>query len=118
MATTVQAITGTYELDPTHSTVQFSVRHVDVSVFRGSFSEIDATLTTANGRASFNGEVHVESISIGDPRRCAITSFGVPTSSTRARIRRSASVRPVWSSRTTGGPGSQVTSRSSGSEFR
>jgi polyisoprenoid-binding protein YceI len=41
---------------------------VDVSVFRGSFSEIDATLTTTNGRASFDGEVHVESISIGDPQ--------------------------------------------------
>ena len=34
MATVAKKLTGTYELDRTHSTVQFAVKHVGVSTFR------------------------------------------------------------------------------------
>lgn len=67
MATEVQPFTGVYELDPSHSTIQFAVRHVGVSVFRGSFSDIEATLSTRDGRTSLDGAARVESISIAEP---------------------------------------------------
>jgi polyisoprenoid-binding protein YceI len=67
MATTTPALHGSYELDKTHSTVQFAIRHVGVSTFRGSFAEFDARLVIEGGRASLEAGAVVESISIGDP---------------------------------------------------
>jgi len=68
MATaTVQTTDGVYELDKTHSTVQFAVRHVGVSTFRASFGEIDASLEIENGGAELQARAAVESVSIVDP---------------------------------------------------
>ena len=39
--------TGTWAIDPVHSTVGFSVRHLMVSKVRGNFAEADATITIA-----------------------------------------------------------------------
>ena len=58
---------GTYELDRTHSTVQFAVRHVGVSTFRASFGDIDARLVIDNGSTELEAGAAVESISIGEP---------------------------------------------------
>jgi polyisoprenoid-binding protein YceI len=45
MSTTIeQAPTGTYSLDPVHSTIDFAVRHNNVSTFRGTFEQVDARL--------------------------------------------------------------------------
>jgi len=68
MATMNPLSDGTYELDRTHSTVQFAVRHVGVSTFRASFNSIDARLVVGNGRAELEAGAAVESISIGEPR--------------------------------------------------
>jgi len=38
---------GTWTLDPTHSTVGFTVTYMGVAPFRGTFREIDATLDAA-----------------------------------------------------------------------
>ena len=38
---------GTWNLDPTHSEVSFSVRHLAISKVKGSFESFDATLETA-----------------------------------------------------------------------
>src|SRR6266498_3437503 len=54
MATTVQPFVGTYELDRDHSTVQFAVRHVQVSMFRASFGDVE-------------GRARVKSVSIAEP---------------------------------------------------
>jgi polyisoprenoid-binding protein YceI len=67
MTTAVQAAEGIYELDATHSTVQFAVRHVGVSSFRASFGEIDARLVLENGTAKLEASAGVESVSIVDP---------------------------------------------------
>jgi polyisoprenoid-binding protein YceI len=67
MATAVQTADGVYELDKTHSTVQFAVRHVGVSTFRGSFGEIDATLEVENGSAELRARAAVASVSIVEP---------------------------------------------------
>ena len=48
MATTTSVLRGTYELDKTHSTVDFAVRHVGVSTFRASFRQLDARLVVGN----------------------------------------------------------------------
>jgi polyisoprenoid-binding protein YceI len=67
MATTMPVLDGTYELDRTHSTVQFAVRHAGVSTFRASFADIDARLTIEGGTAVLAAGTAVESISIVDP---------------------------------------------------
>lgn len=67
MATAVETADGIYELDKTHSTVQFAVRHVGVSSFRAAFGEIDARLVLEQGRAELEASAVVESVSIGDP---------------------------------------------------
>lgn len=67
MATAVQTADGVYELDKTHSTVQFAVRHVGVSTFRASFGDIDAHLVIENGSQELEARVPVESVSIVEP---------------------------------------------------
>jgi polyisoprenoid-binding protein YceI len=67
MATAAHPSVGVYELDPVHSTVQFAVRHVLVSTFRGSFSDVTAQLTVDDDGVGLVGRVPVESISIVEP---------------------------------------------------
>jgi polyisoprenoid-binding protein YceI len=67
MATATQVLDGTYELDRTHSTVQFAIRHVGISTFRGSFADLEANLIVEDEVASLEASAVVESISIGEP---------------------------------------------------
>jgi polyisoprenoid-binding protein YceI len=67
MATTVRPFAGTYELDHTHSTVQFEVRHQQISTFRASFADIDAGLSADDDMIALVGVARVDSVSIGDP---------------------------------------------------
>jgi polyisoprenoid-binding protein YceI len=67
MATALQPFTGTYVLDPHHSTFQFAVRHVGVSTFRASFADIDARLVAEEETISLEGRVLAESVSITQP---------------------------------------------------
>ena len=67
MAIAVHEADGVYQLDKTHSTVQFAVRHVGVSTFRASFGELDASLAIENGRAELRARAAVESVSIVEP---------------------------------------------------
>jgi len=54
---------GTWQLDPVHSTVGFSVRHMVVANFRGGFGTFDVTLDETGLR----GTVDVASISVSEP---------------------------------------------------
>jgi len=67
MTTPVLVAGETYELDRTHSTVQFAVRHVGVSTFRGSFDDVDAELTQVGDDLQLRAQAVVASISITDP---------------------------------------------------
>jgi polyisoprenoid-binding protein YceI len=67
MATTVQPFVGTYELHRDHSTVQFAVRHVQVSMVRASFGDVEARLTAKDGTIALEGQARVESVSIAEP---------------------------------------------------
>jgi polyisoprenoid-binding protein YceI len=45
MSTTLQEVpTGTYAVDPIHSTFGFAVKHNGISLFRGQFERVEATL--------------------------------------------------------------------------
>jgi polyisoprenoid-binding protein YceI len=67
MTTPVLVAGEVYELDRTHSTVQFAVRHVGVSTFRGSFDDVDAQLTRDGDELQLRAQAVVASISITDP---------------------------------------------------
>jgi polyisoprenoid-binding protein YceI len=58
-------VRGTYTADPVHSSFGFAVRYQGVSLFRGSLSEVSATLS--DGR--LEGTAEVESISIRTPEQ-------------------------------------------------
>lgn len=60
--------TGTYTLDPVHSSIGFGVKHMVVSTFRGTFADYDASLTVGeDGLPVLTGTVAVGSIETKDP---------------------------------------------------
>ena len=66
MATAVRPFTGTYDIDPVHSSVHFAVDHI-VSTFRASFDDIAGRLRIEDGDATLTASAVVESISITEP---------------------------------------------------
>jgi polyisoprenoid-binding protein YceI len=60
---TTPLLSSTYNADPVHSSFGFAVRYQGVSLFKGTLSEVAATLT--DGR--LDGTAQVESISIRTP---------------------------------------------------
>ena len=53
-----QLPTGTWKLDPIHSSASFAVKHMVVATFRGRFEDFDATLEVADdGTAKIVGTV-------------------------------------------------------------
>ena len=65
---TVGSLAATYCADPDHSSVGFAVRHMSVATFRGSFSDIEASVAIADdGSLSLFGTAQVRSISIVSP---------------------------------------------------
>ncbi|MGE2836392.1 YceI family protein [Mycobacterium sp. SMC-4] len=69
-ATTLSA--GTWAIDPVHSSVGFSVRHLMVSKVRGEFEKFHGAITVAeNGTPSVQAEVAVDSINTRNEQRDA-----------------------------------------------
>ena len=61
---------GTWNIDATHSTVGFSVRHLMVSKVRGRFQNFSGTITvSADGTPSVNAEIDVASITTDNEQR-------------------------------------------------
>src|SRR3954471_20612959 len=60
---TIATLAGNYAADPIHSSFGFAVRYQGVSLFKGTLSEVAATL--ADGR--LEGSAKAESISIRTP---------------------------------------------------
>jgi polyisoprenoid-binding protein YceI len=69
--TSVRPAAGTYALDPSHSSVSFSARHLMVSKVRGSFAVTGGVLTVAEdpGASSVEATIDAASVSSGDPKR-------------------------------------------------
>ncbi|NMO01520.1 YceI family protein [Gordonia sp. TBRC 11910] len=63
---------GTWTIDPVHSTVGFSVKHLMVSKVRGTFDTFSGTVTVAeDGTPSVSAEISVASISTKNDQRDA-----------------------------------------------
>jgi polyisoprenoid-binding protein YceI len=66
-ATTQELVpTGTWTVDNTHSSATFEADHGGVSVFRGGFKPIEATLISDDDGIRLEGGVAVDSISVDD----------------------------------------------------
>src|SRR3954463_5966074 len=65
MTTATAPFSGTYNADPVHSSFGFAVRYQGVSLFKGSLSEVAATLVDGQ----LDGAAQVESISIRTPEQ-------------------------------------------------
>ena len=64
---TTVAPAGVWQLDATHSSASFAVKHMVVATFRGHFDEFEAQLIVDQaGEAKFTGTVQVGSIVVKD----------------------------------------------------
>jgi len=70
-ATAALIPTGTWTVDPAHSTVGFSVKHLGIATVRGHFEEFDGTLEIGEGLSSARafGTVQGASINTNDAGR-------------------------------------------------
>ncbi len=67
MTTAVQPFSGTYVSDPIHSSFGFAVRYSGLSDYRGTLSDVEATLRSGDSGLSLEGGANVDSISIQNP---------------------------------------------------
>ena len=64
--------TGTWAIDPVHSSISFSVRHLMVSKVRGSFGTFSgAVVVGEDGTPSVSAEIAVDSLDTGNEQRDA-----------------------------------------------
>jgi len=71
-ATSTALTAGTWAIDPVHSTIGFSVRHLMVSKVRGSFDQFSGVITVGeDGTASVTAEIDVNSINTRNEQRDA-----------------------------------------------
>jgi polyisoprenoid-binding protein YceI len=75
-AVAVQPFSGTFRADPAHSSFAFSVRHSEVYRFRGSLSDVNATLRADGAAPSLEGSARVESISVREPAEMRANVLG------------------------------------------
>lgn len=59
-----QYTAGTWKLDPTHSTLAFSVKHLMISKVRGTFDSFDVTIVTAENPAESTIEATIDVASV------------------------------------------------------
>ena len=72
VATATELSTGTWAIDPVHSSVNFSVRHLMVSKVRGHFGVFSGAITVAeDGTPSVSADIDVTSLSTGNDQRDA-----------------------------------------------
>lgn len=60
----VQVPAGTWQIDPSHSSVAFTVRHMMVSKVRGRFAAFSGTITSAQDELTSSTEVAIDVASI------------------------------------------------------
>src|SRR3954454_986483 len=72
IATTIVP-TGTWTVDPAHSTIGFAVKHMGIATVRGEFTEFDGTLEIAGDLSSAraHGTVKATSVDTNEPQRDA-----------------------------------------------
>src|SRR6476469_9955748 len=69
---TTQLGAGTWAIDPVHSSISFSVRHLMVSKVRGNFENFSGAIVVAeDGTPSVTAEIAVDSLHTGNEQRDA-----------------------------------------------
>lgn len=68
IATTVIP-TGAWTVDPIHSNVEFSVKHVGIATVKGRFNQFEGTLEVGPDGAVGSGSVEVQSVDTGEQQR-------------------------------------------------
>jgi polyisoprenoid-binding protein YceI len=69
---TAQLGTGTWAVDPVHSSISFSVRHLVVSKVRGTFEKFSGAIDVAeDGTPSVTAEIAVDSVHTNNEQRDA-----------------------------------------------
>jgi polyisoprenoid-binding protein YceI len=61
--------TGTWTVDPIHSNVEFSVKHVGIATVKGRFNRFEGTLQVDADGAVGSGSVEVQSVDTGEQQR-------------------------------------------------
>jgi polyisoprenoid-binding protein YceI len=62
--------TGTWTIDPVHSSIGFSVRHLVVSKVRGNFGTFSGAIVVAeDGTPSVSAEIAIDSVNSGNTQR-------------------------------------------------
>lgn len=69
----VRVPTGTWSIDPAHSSVEFRVKHMMISTVRGRFTEFEGTIEAAPDYhdSKVRGTVETASVDTNEPRRDA-----------------------------------------------
>ena len=69
----VRVPTGTWSVDPAHSSVEFRVKHMMISTVRGHFAEFEGTIEAAADYhdSKVRGTVQTASVDTNEPRRDA-----------------------------------------------
>jgi polyisoprenoid-binding protein YceI len=63
--------TGTWKVDPVHSSVEFQVKHLGIATVKGQFNKFEGTLEVGAEGARAYGTVEVESVDTREPQRDA-----------------------------------------------
>ena len=75
-STQTEQLTGTWTIDPSHSTVEFSVKHMMITTVKGRFGGVEGTVRTAAGSGdAWVAEVDIDASTI-DTGSSAINSEG------------------------------------------
>jgi polyisoprenoid-binding protein YceI len=70
-AATTPLPTGTWRVDPVHSSVEFQVKHLGIATVKGQFTEFEGTLEIGADGARASGSVEVASVDTREPQRDA-----------------------------------------------
>lgn len=70
-AATTPLPTGTWKVDPVHSSVEFQVKHLGIATVKGQFKEFEGTLEIGEDGARASGSVEVASVDTREPQRDA-----------------------------------------------
>lgn len=69
VASSIEIPTGTWSVDPVHSSIGFGVKYLGVSTYRGSFPGVSGTIETRGGAlAAVDGTVRIDSVVTTDEK--------------------------------------------------
>src|SRR5580700_10745064 len=70
-ATQVSLPTGTWKVDPVHSSVEFQVKHLGIATVKGQFKEFEGTLEVTPEGITASGSVETASVDTRETQRDA-----------------------------------------------